>query len=111
MSSGEVVCAGAVVRVTPSIRWCADMISKINVSPLTFKTGTMDKIEEYADPHSHPDSAPDTVEVSRQARRVQILDADVRRYGFTDSCQRCEYLRQGRTLLARGVRHNEECRE
>ena len=47
----------------------------------------------------------------RQSRRLRMLDSDVRKYVITASCQRCEYLRQGRTLLARGVRHNEECRD
>ena len=110
LNSGEVVCARAMVRVVSSIRWSADMISKIHISPLTFKTGTMDKIEEHVDPHTHPDPNPDSVEVVQQSRRLRILDADVRRYGFTDSCQRCIYLQQGKTLQARGTRHNEECR-
>ena len=40
-----------------------------------------------------------------------MFDADVKRFGLTESCQRCEYIRQNKPLLARGVRHNEECRE
>ena len=39
------------------------------------------------------------------------MDADVKRVGYTSSHQRCVYLQQGRHILARGVRHNEECRE
>ena len=43
--SGKVVCARAIVRVVPSIRWSSDRISKITVSPMTFKIGTLDHIE------------------------------------------------------------------
>ena len=38
------------------------------------------------------------------------MDADVRKFGFTETCLRCELLPQGKTLLARGTRHNEEWR-
>ena len=40
-----------------------------------------------------------------------MFDADVKRFGLTDSCLRCQNIRQNKPLLARGVRHNEECRE
>ena len=39
------------------------------------------------------------------------MDADVKRFGYSPSCQRCVYLQRGQNILARGVRHNEECRE
>ena len=110
LSSGEVVCARAIVRVVPSIRWSSDMISKISTPPLTFRSGTLDRIEEHQDPQAHPDPTVESAD-ARQSRRLRILDSDVRKYGFTDSCPRCEYLRQGRTMLARGSRHNEACRD
>ena len=111
LSNGDVVCARAIVRVVPNIRWSAELVSKVNTTPLQFKTGTLDKIEETTKPHMHPDPEAEASDAARQARRLRILDADVRKYGYTKSCQRCEYLRQGRTLLARGARHNEECRD
>ena len=44
-------------------------------------------------------------------RRVRIFDADVKKYGFTSSCPRCQALKESRHVQARGLRHNEECRE
>ena len=113
LSSGEVVCARAIVRVVPEMRWSHEAISKISATPLTFKAGSMDKIEESTDPHAHPEPEPvdENQDVGRQSRRLKLFDADVKKYGMTDSCQRCDYLRQNKPLLARGVRHNEECRE
>ena len=111
LSSGEVVCARAIVRVVPSIRWSPDMISRINVSPLTFKIGTLDKIEEQSEPQAHTQPNPDDAETAPQRRRLQISDVDILKYGYTESCQRCRYQQQGQTLLARGVRHNEACRK
>ena len=84
LSSGEVVCARAIVRVVPSIRWSPDMISRINVSPLTFKIGTLHKIEEQSEPQAHPEPNPDDVETAPQRRRLQISDADILRYGYTE---------------------------
>ena len=111
LSSGEVVCARAIVRVVPSIRWSPDMISRINVSPLTFKIGTLDKIEEQSEPQAHTQPNPDDAEIAPQRRRLQISDVDILKYGYTESCQICRYQQQGQTLLARGVRHNEACRK
>ena len=111
LNTGEVVCARAMVRVVPSIRWDADRIAKIHTSPMTFKTGNLDRIEEAAEPHTHPEPNLDAEDVSRQSRRLRILNSDVKTHGYTDGCQRCEYLRQGRTGVAKGVRHNEACRE
>ena len=67
LSSGEVVYARAIVRVVPSIRWSPDLISKIQVSPLTFKAGTLDRIEEHHDPHAHVEPSTDTVETAPDA--------------------------------------------
>ena len=111
LNSGNVVCARAIVRVVLNLRWSADRISKIQVAPVQFRSGTLDQIEESTEPHTHPEPSGDAEELSRQGRRLRVLDADVRKYGLTETCQRCEYLRQGRDALARGVRHSEECRE
>ena len=109
-NSGDVVCARAIVRVVPNMRWDPERISRIKTSPMEFKIGNLDRIEEESDPHAHPEPSPDGNE-ARQIRRLRIMDADVRKHGFTDSCQRCEFLRQNKALQARGTRHNEECRE
>ena len=93
------------------MRWSPESISKIQITPLTFKSGALDQIEESQDPQAHAEPGIETDDVQRQSRRLRILDADVRKYGFTESCQRCDYLRQGKDRLAKGIRHNEECRE
>ena len=111
VNSGEVVCARAIVRVVPNIRWSSDRISKITVAPLAFKMGTLDHIEEAADPHAHPQPAEPSSEDIQQMRRVRIVDADVKKYGYTDSCPRCQAIRENRNIQARGLRHNEDCRE
>ena len=111
IGTGEVVCARAIVRVVPHMRWSPELISKISTTPLTFRSGALDKIEESHAPHTHVESSDEPTDAPRQMRRLRIMDADVRRFGFTDSCQRCEYLKQNKPLLARGVRHNEDCRE
>ena len=102
LSTGEVVCARAIVRVVPSLRWSSEMISRITVSPLDFKIGALDKIEEQHDPHAHPEPEIDPPEAdeSLQRRRLQISDADVVKHGYTDSCHRCRLLQQGRATAA-----------
>ena len=111
LNNGEVVCARAMVRVIPGVRWDADRVAKIHVSPMNFKTSSQDRIEEEAEPHTHPEPTADGEDQTRQSRRLRILDADVKQYGYTDGCMRCQYLRQGRLVSAKGVRHSEECRE
>ena len=111
LSSGDVICARAIVRVVPEMRWSHEAISKISTTPLSFKSGALDKIEESAEPHTHPEPVSDGADAQRQSRRLKLMDSDVKRFGLTDSCPRCAYLRQNQPMLARGVRHNEECRE
>lgn len=111
LSSGDVICARAIVRVVPEMRWSHEAISKISTTPITFRAGALDKIEESAEPHAHLEPSDDVTDATRQIRRLKLFDADVKKFGMTESCQRCEFLRQNKPLLARGVRHNEECRE
>ena len=111
VNSGDVVCARAIVRVVPNARWSYDRLSKIKIPPIHFKPNKMDRIEESSEPQAHPEPAADTGDAARQLRRLRVMDADVKRFGYTESCQRCVYLQRGQDALARGVRHNEECRE
>ena len=104
VNSGEVVCARAIVRVVPSIRWSSDRISKIDVSPFAFKIGTLDHIEESMDPHAHPQPATDAPEDPQQMCRVRIFDSDVKKYGYTASCPRCQALKENRMARAKGMR-------
>ena len=111
LNNGDVVCARAIVRVVMGIRWNADRVSKIHTTPITFKSTSQDLIEEETEPHAHPDPSADVEDIQRQTRRVPLFDADVKKHGFTDGCLRCRYLREGRTTMAKGVRHSEECRD
>ena len=111
LNNGDVVCARALVRVVSSIRWNVDRVSKIHTSPITFKSSGQDLIEEEVEPHTHPAPTGDAEESSRQSQRVRLVDADVQTHGYTDGCLRCRYLQEGRTTLAKGVRHTEECRD
>ena len=111
VNSGDVVCARAIVRVVPNARWSYERISKIKIPPIPFRPNTLDRIEESSEPQAHPEPTADAGDVARQLRRLRVMDTDVKRFGYTDSCQRCVYLQRGQDALARGVRHNEECRE
>ena len=110
LTSGEVVCARAIVRLVPSIRWDADKVGIIHVTPFDYKSRHQDVIEEDHDPHSHPEPKPDDDAIGIQ-RRVKIFDSDLKTFGYTDHCPRCTFVRRGQPLRAKGVRHNEECRE
>ena len=59
LAGGEVVCARAIVRLVPSIRWDAGKVGVINVTPFDFETRAQDVIEEDPEPHSHPEPSPD----------------------------------------------------
>ena len=115
VNSGEVVCARAIVRVVPSIRWSTDRISRVTVTPMNFKMGALDHIEESPNPQEHPDAVgeptDDAANDAQQMRRVRMFDGDVHKYGFTDSCPRCQALKMNHHHRAKLLRHSEECRE
>ena len=110
IASGEVVCARAIVRVVPSVRWDMDRIAAISTTPFDYKSKNLDVIEEDADPHSHPEPKPsEDNEVS--TRRLKIFDADVKKFGYTNGCPRCGYVKSGQLVRAKGTRHSELCRD
>ena len=84
---GEVVCARATVRLVPSIRWDAEKVGVINVTPFDFTTRTQDVIEEDPEPHSHPGRSPDEG-ATRRSKRLKIFDSDLKDFGYTENCQR-----------------------
>ena len=110
LANGDVVCARAIVRLVESVRWDMSKISAITVTPFDFKSRNQDIIEEDPDPHAHPEPQPVDTEAKAQAR-LKIFDTDLRLYGYTEGCQRCQFVHKGQTIRARGVRHNEECRQ
>ena len=77
LASGEVVCARAIVRLVPSIRWDADNVGIIHVGPFDYKSRHQDVIEEDPDPHSHPEPTPedDAIIISK---KVKIVDSDLK---------------------------------
>ena len=50
------------------------MISRINVSPLNFKLGALDKIEEQHDPHAHPEPELDAPEADESLQKAKASD-------------------------------------
>ena len=77
---------------------------------MTFAPSSLERMEEEIQPHTHAEAANDDSN-ARASRRLKIYDSDVRTHGYTNGCPRCNLLRQGRTQLARHVRHNEACRQ
>ena len=59
LAGGDVVCAQSIVRLVSSIRWDAEKVGVINVTPFDFNFCTQDVIEEDPEPHSHPEPSPD----------------------------------------------------
>ena len=109
LASGDVVCAKAIVRLVPSVRWDMGRITAIPMSPSDSKSRNQDIIEEDPDPHSHPD--PQTPKEGQPApKRLRIYDADLKNFGYTDGCPRCNFIKRGQIVLAGGNRQNEECR-
>ena len=109
LANGDVVCARAIVRLVPGLRWDVDKIDSIRITPFDFKTRNQDTIEEDPDPHNHPEPKPSDAEPA-VSRRLKIFDSDIKRFGYTDGCPRCDCARKGQLLRAKSVRHNEECR-
>ena len=110
LSNGDVVCARAIVRLVPSVRWNMDLIAALKVTSFDCKSNTQDLIEEDPEPHSHPD--PQTPKEGQRApKRLRIYDADLKTFGYTDGCPRCNFIKRGQTVLAGGTRHDEECRQ
>ena len=62
------------------MRWSPDLVSKINITPLTFRSGALDKIEESAEYHAHVEPGTDVPDAPRQLRRLRLMDKDVRRF-------------------------------
>ena len=67
------------MRLVPSIRWDADKVEIIHVTPFDYKYRHQDVIEEDPDPHSHPEPEPvdDTIKISK---RVNIFDSDFKHF-------------------------------
>ena len=83
------------------------------VIPFNFKSRKQDIIEEDPERHAHPvgDGEPQTSDNLRAPKRLRIFDADIKKFGYTEGCPRCDFVRKGQNMRARGTRHNEECRE
>ena len=110
LASGDVVCARAIVRLVPEVRWDAEKVSAIRITPFEFKTRAQDVIEEDPDPHNH--SEPKVTDGDKKSmRRLKLYDKDLAGFGYTEGCPRCDFVRRGQLVRARGVRHTEECRE
>ena len=110
LANGDVVCARAIVRLVPSVRWDMSRIAAITVSPFEFKSKNQDLIETDAEPHTHPEPKPSELD-DKISRRLKIFDADLKTFGYTEGCARCDLVKRGQMVRARGTRHNEACRD
>ena len=97
LANGEAVCARAILPLVPSIKWHADKVGIIHVSPFDYKSRHQDLIEEDPDPHSHPEPKPedDAIKISM---RLKIFDSDLKDVGYTENCPRCTVVRRGQPL-------------
>ena len=78
LASGGLVCARAIVRLVPSIRWDADKEGIIHVTPFHYKSRHHDVIEENPDPHSHTGPKPED-DATNISKRIKILQASALR--------------------------------
>ena len=70
LANGDVVCARAIVRLVPSVRWDMSRIAAITVSPFEFKSKNQDLIETDAEPHTHPEAKPSELD-DKISRRLK----------------------------------------
>ena len=110
LANGSIVAARAMVRLVPSLRWNLEKIGLVQGVPMDFKTKDYDKIEEEVSPHTHHEEREDPEASERETRRMQISYPQLRRYGYTDGCRRCELHKQGLNVRAKQLRHSELCR-
>ena len=106
LPNGDVVCARAIVRLVPSVRWNMDLIAALKATPFDFKSKAQDLIEEDPEPHNHPNPSPDPQppkEGQRAPKRLRNYDADLKNFGYADGCPRCNFIKRGQIVLAGGA--------
>ena len=109
LQDGYVVKARAIVRVIPEVRWDAQRIQNITMTPLDerARSGTLDAIEEAEEPHAH---AEDISVPSASVSRVKIMPKDLVKYGTSPRCPKCAMVNIGDKVRARYHNHTEACR-
>ena len=77
------LCALAFARLAPSIRWDAERIGVVGVTPFNFKTPTQDVVEEEPGPHYHtkPKPGDGNIQVSK---RLNMFESDLKDFGYTE---------------------------
>ena len=112
---GSIVRARAMVRVIPDIRWDSHRAKRVTGKLFSLHDTSIDQIEESLDPHRGVERRADGPESDDQPeplhRRLPILQRDLTKYGFTDGCLKCRYLRDGQHLRAQNSNHTEPCRK
>lgn len=118
-SAGNVVKARSVCRVVEASRWSSAAVLKIKGTPSRLCPVGVEDISPHLEELERP--AADADEQLREqvdhesgpARQekgldVRITDKDLRLYGYTDGCPKCEDLQKGNRKSFR--HHNDECR-
>ena len=97
-------------RVPKPNRWDADLLS--NLIATTSKWVIDDEIEAEVvmlPPGGSSAVVEPQVEQEYIPRHVYLYDKDFDQWGYTSSCRRCTYMRQGRST--KGMSHTRQCRE
>ena len=91
LSTGEVIRARAMVRLTPEARWDARRLLAVKTTPLTEHTRWMDKIEEHEHTNKHEprDEGGDGSPIPRRRVRITLKDLKDSRTGVSPLCPRC----------------------
>ena len=123
-SQGNVVKARSICRVAEKSRWSsADVLKIVGTPSLMCPAGDEDigpAVEEGPAPHAELDQEvreelaaeveEDDVQMGKSKNQFsgKITEKDLKRYGYTDGCQRCRDLQRGIRLPFKP--HTDECR-
>ena len=70
----------------------------------------MDIIEAETNPHEHEDPEAKIEESVSSRRRLKITAKDLKNYGYSPHCHRCDVHQLGQHSRAQYLRHSESCR-
>ena len=116
LTDGSITTARAMVRLVPSARWSTRYVENLIATPFNLKIKKLELIEEHEDPHANADapkvddSLPAEEEYKRALSRLKIMPTDLKKYGYSDQCPKCDAYRAKHPDRARVLKHTEVCR-
>ena len=100
--NGDVVRTLSLVRIVEKSRWKSDLYDKLlgtPAKPVPSGLDAYERVEECDDPHAMIDAEADDSDKRKFAeainKRIRITQADLKKYGYTDECPRCEPIKAG----------------